>query len=244
SGIWPESQSFNDNGLGPVPSRWKGCESGKNFDPAKHCNRKIIGARWFINGFLAGYGLPLNSSGLIEYFSPRDANGHGTQTASTAAGSFVGNVSYKGLANGTARGGAPNARVAVYKVCWNVPGTGCSSADILKAFDKAIHDGVDILSLLIGSWIPIYSSVDERDGISIGSFHAVAKGIIVVCAAGNSGPSALTVNNIAPWILSVAANSIDRAFLTRITLGNNQSFMGETLLTRTEIGMTGLVSRV
>lgn len=174
---------------------------------------------------MAEYGLPLNASGEREYLSPRDANGHGTHTASTAAGSLVSNVSYKGLALGTARGGAPNARVAVYKVCWNVFGGQCASADILKAFDEAIHDGVDVLSLSIGFWIPLYSDVDERDGIATGSFHAVVRGIIVVCGAGNDGPVAHTVQNTPPWILTVAASSIDRAFLTSITLGNNKTFM-------------------
>ncbi|PON61127.1 Subtilase [Trema orientale] len=242
TGIWPESKSFTENGLGPVPSRWKGvCEPGESFDPTKHCNRKLVGARWFVNGFLAEYGLPLNASGETEYLSPRDANGHGMHTASTAAGSFVGNVSYRGLARGTARGGAASARVAVYKVCWNVLGGQCASADILKAFDEAIHDGVDVLSLSIGFWIPLYSDVDERDGIATGSFHAVTRGITVVCGAGNDGPSAQTVQNTAPWILTVAASTMDRAFVTSITLGNNKTLVGEAMFTRREIGLTGLL---
>ncbi|KAF4404117.1 hypothetical protein G4B88_014573 [Cannabis sativa] len=225
-----------------VPSRWKGvCQSGQSFDPKKHCNRKIIGARWFVNGFLAEYNKPLNASGEIEYLSARDANGHGTHTASTAAGSFVGNASYKGLANGTARGAASNARVAVYKVCWNFLGGQCSSADILKAFDEAIHDGVDVLSLSIGFKIPMFSDVDERDGIATGSFHAMARGITVVCGAGNDGPSAQTVQNTAPWILTVAASSIDRAFVNSITLGNNKTLMGEGIYKGREIGLTGLL---
>ncbi|XP_060972050.1 subtilisin-like protease SBT3.5 [Cannabis sativa] len=242
TGIWPESKSFSQNGLGPVSSRWKGvCQSGQSFDPKKHCNRKIIGARWFVNGFLAEYNKPLNASGEIEYLSARDANGHGTHTASTAAGSFVGNASYKGLANGTARGAASKAPVAVYKVCWNFLGGQCSSADILKAFDEAIHDGVDVLSLSIGFKIPMFSDVDERDGIATGSFHAMARGITVVCGAGNDGPSAQTVQNTAPWILTVAASSIDRAFVNSITLGNNKTLMGEGIYKGREIGLTGLL---
>ena len=36
SGIWPESESFNDKGFGPPPSKWKGsCEGGENFT----CNK-------------------------------------------------------------------------------------------------------------------------------------------------------------------------------------------------------------
>lgn len=242
TGIWPESESFNEVGLGPVPSQWKGvCESGEKFNATLHCNRKIIGARWFNDGLLAEYGKPLNTSESTEFMSPRDAHGHGTHTSSTAAGSFVTNVSYKGLGHGTIRGGAPNARLAIYKVCWNVLGGQCSAADMLKAFDEAIHDGVDVLSLSIGSSFPLFSDVDERDGIATGSFHAVARGITVVCAAANDGPSAQTVKNTAPWIITVAASTMDRAFPTSITLGNNKTFLGQSMFTGPEIGFTSLI---
>ncbi|PRQ36280.1 putative tripeptidyl-peptidase II [Rosa chinensis] len=242
SGIWPESKSFNEEGLGPVPSHWKGiCESGEKFNATLHCNRKIIGARWFNDGILAEYGQPLNTSERTEFMSPRDAHGHGTHTASTAAGSFVTNVSYKGLGHGTVRGGAPNARLAIYKVCWNVLVSPCSGADILKAFDEAIHDGVDVLSLSIGGSVPLYSDVDERDVIATGSFHAVARGITVVCAASNDGPSAQTVQNTSPWIITVAASTTDRAFPTSITLGNNKTFLGQAMFTGLEIGFTSLI---
>ncbi|KAG6756723.1 hypothetical protein POTOM_040163 [Populus tomentosa] len=241
TGIWPESKAFSDEGLGPIPSHWKGvCESGTGFEAKSHCNRKIIGARWFVDGFLAEYGQPLNTSENREFFSPRDANGHGTHTASTAAGNFVDNVSYRGLGLGTIRGGAPRAQVAIYKVCWNVLGGLCASADILKAFDEAIHDGVDVLSLSIGSSIPLFSDIDERDGIATGSFHAVAKGITVVCGASNDGPSGQTVQNTAPWILTVAASSMDRAFPTPITLGNNKTFQGKGLYSGNDTGFRSL----
>uniref|UniRef100_A0A199U9T9 Subtilisin-like protease n=1 Tax=Manihot esculenta TaxID=3983 RepID=A0A199U9T9_MANES len=242
TGVWPESKAFRDEGLGPIPSRWKGvCKSGKMFNAALHCSKKIIGARWYIDGFLAEYGKPLNASGDLEFLSSRDANGHGTHTASTAAGAFIPNVSYKGLGLGTVRGGAPRARLAIYKVCWNVLGGQCSSADMLKAFDEAIHDGVDVLSISIGSSIPLFSDTDERDGIATGSFHAVSKGITVVCGAANDGPSAQTVQNTAPWILTVAASTMDRSFPTPITLGNNKTFLGQATFRGKEIGFRGLV---
>jgi len=166
----------------------------------------------------------LNTSGNQEFLSPRDANGHGTHTASIAVGGFVENVSYKGLGLGTVRGGAPRARLAIYKVCWNVLGGWCSAADVLKAFDEAIHDGVDVLSLSL-RYPPLFSDTDERDGLAIGSFHAFTKGITIVCSAGNDGPFSQTVLNTAPWILNVSASTIDRAFLTLITLGKNKTFL-------------------
>lgn len=151
--------------------------------------------------------------------SPRDAAGHGTHTSSTAGGVTVENASMKGLAKGSARGGAPSAHIAIYKICW-YDGE-CSSADLLAAFDDAIHDGVDVLSVSLGSSPPVISYVD--DVLAIGSFHAVAKGVSVVCSGGNSGPYPQTVINTAPWIITVAASTLDRAFPSTITLGNNQT---------------------
>ena len=163
---------------------------------------------------------------MTEFLSARDAAGHGTHTASTAAGAFVGNASFMGLAQGIARGGASSARLAVYKVCWATGG--CSSSDILAAFDDAIHDGVDVLSVSLGSPPPLASYVD--DVLAIGSFHAVARGVPVVCSAGNSGPYSQTVINTAPWVVSVAASTIDRTFLTAVTLGNNRTLVVHSLL--------------
>ncbi|KAJ8650262.1 hypothetical protein MRB53_003285 [Persea americana] len=242
TGIWPESESFKDEGLGPIPSRWKGvCETGELFN-SSNCNRKLIGARWFIKGFLAELGRPFNTTENVDFMSSRDALGHGTHTSSTAAGSLVRNASYKGLAPGIARGGAPRARLAMYKVCWNIGGGQCASADMLKAFDEAINDGVDVLSLSIGGSVPFFSDVDERDGIATGAFHAVAKGITVVCSAGNSGPFSQTVGNTAPWILTVAASTVDRGYPTSIMLGNNRTILGQGLFAgNKEIGFTGLV---
>ncbi|KAK6140799.1 hypothetical protein DH2020_025460 [Rehmannia glutinosa] len=242
SGIWPESKAFRDEGLGAIPSGWKGvCQSGDQFTAAKHCNKKLIGARWFVDGFLAEIGQPLNLTRLGEFLSARDAEGHGTHVSSTAAGAYVANVGYNGVGLGTARGGAPHARLAVYKVCWNVQSGLCAAADILKGFDEAINDGVHVLTLSIAaSSLPLYSEVDGRDAIAIGSFHAVSKGIAVVCGAGNNGPFPQTVKNTAPWIITVAASTMDRAYPTQITLGNNKTFQGQSIYTGREGSFTGL----
>ena len=114
----------------------------------------------------------------------------------------------------------------MYKVCWNVDEGICSDADILKAFDVAIQDGVDVLSMSIGSQGSVqFSQVIQPDNVLIGSFHAVERGIPVVCAAGNDGPGSRTVVNTAPWILTVAASSIDRSFPTPVMLDDNRTFM-------------------
>ncbi|KVH92105.1 Peptidase S8/S53 domain-containing protein [Cynara cardunculus var. scolymus] len=201
TGIWPESASFSDQGYGPPPAKWKGiCQA--NFS----CNNKIIGARHF------------KADGIYDpkdLQSPRDSDGHGTHTASTAAGNIVSNANLLGLHSGTSRGGVPRARIAVYKVCWT---DGCSDVDFLSGFEDAIADGVDIISASVG-----FSSAQElfEDGLAIGSFHAMRKGILTVQSAMNEGPNPQTLGSIAPWILTVAAGTKNPDLITPIRLGNN-----------------------
>lgn len=141
-------------------------------------------------------------------------DGHGTHTSSTLAGNLIKNASLFGIAQGTARGAVPSARVAMYKVCW--VSFGCSDMDILAAFDAAIKDGVDIISISIGGISPNYTS----DSIAVGAFHAMSKGILTVASGGNDGPSLGSVSNHAPWILTAAASGIDRDFRSTVRLGN------------------------
>ncbi|XP_068642047.1 subtilisin-like protease SBT5.3 [Aristolochia californica] len=221
SGVWPESESFKDDRMGPIPSRWKGiCE---NDATGAHCNRKLIGIRAYSKGFEANE-RPLNASERV----PRDTDGHGSHTLSTAGGAFVANASIFSFANGTAKGGSPRARVASYKVCWAEAPSGkvsCDDADILAAFDQAIHDGVDVISVSLGGDPADYF----QDGIAIGSFHAVQHGIVVVCSAGNDGPNPGSVTNIAPWIITVGASTLDRSFHSVVKLGNGKHLQGQSV---------------
>ncbi|KAH9793863.1 subtilisin-like protease SBT5.3 [Citrus sinensis] len=204
TGLWPESKSFSEEGFGPIPSKWKGiCQNDK--DSQFHCNRKLIGARYF------------NQEYVSSFYSPRDIYGHGTHTLSTAGGNFVAGASVFGFGKGTAKGGSPKARVAAYKVWWEGLG-GCFDGDIIEAFDMAIHDGVDVLSVSLGSEKP---SQFLEDGIAIGSFHAVQHGILVVCSAGNDG--------LQMWQIVVGASTMDRDFPNYVVLGNNKSLKGQSL---------------
>ncbi|XP_028776217.1 cucumisin-like [Neltuma alba] len=207
TGIWPESDSFNDRGFSSPPRKWKG--SCQNIT----CNNKIIGAKYFRVDVTVGED---------DIKSPRDLDGHGTHCASTAAGNLVSSASLYGLGSGTARGGVPSARIAVYKPCWS---SGCNTADILAAFDEAIADGVDILSVSLG-----YQSVTHRDLFgdvyAIGSFHAMKNGILTSTSGNNLGPNLSTTTKAAPWMLSVAASTIDRKFFTKVQLGNDMVFEG------------------
>ncbi|TYK25239.1 subtilisin-like protease SBT4.14 [Cucumis melo var. makuwa] len=214
SGIWMEGPSFKDDGYGEIPSKWKGkCVTGHNFTS---CNRKVIGARFF----------DIEEIDNSNNKSPVDEIGHGSHTASTIAGAFVDGASLYGVAGGKARGGVPAARIAMYKVCWAV---GCSDVDLLAGFDHAIADGVDIISVSIGG----ESMEFFNDPIAIGSFHAMEKGILTSCSAGNSGPDLKTVENTAPWIMTVAASTIDRDFSTVVKLGNNKKLSGVSVNTFT-----------
>ncbi|KAF3787878.1 Subtilisin-like protease SBT1-7 [Nymphaea thermarum] len=219
TGIWPESMSFSDRGLGPVPSKWNGsCIAGTNFTTSS-CNKKLIGAQFFSAGYEAALG-PIDET--KESRSPRDDQGHGTHTASTAGGAPVPGASMFGYAAGTAQGMATKARIAVYKVCWI---GGCFSSDILAAMDMAVRDGVDILSLSLGG----PTNQFYLDEMAIGAFAAMQHGILVSCSAGNSGPSPSTVTNVAPWIMTVGASSIDRDFPSYAVLGNQKNYVGQSL---------------
>ncbi|KAL0344776.1 UNVERIFIED_CONTAM: Subtilisin-like protease SBT4.15 [Sesamum radiatum] len=167
TGIWVESPSFNDMGYGPPPPKWKGkCDQGGNFTG---CNNKVIGAQYF------------NLAHSVQPYetTPVDTDGHGTHTASTAAGVFVEKASLYGIAEGTAR---------------------VSIGGASRSF--------------------------TQDPIAIGSFHASRKGILTVCAAGNEGPYEATVQNAAPWIMTVAASTIDRQFHADVKLGNGEKISG------------------
>ncbi|XP_004515894.3 subtilisin-like protease SBT5.3 [Cicer arietinum] len=224
TGVWPESKSFSDEGMGPVPTRWRGeCVVDENNTDNFHCNRKLIGARYFYKGYLAALG----DIGNVSFNSARDVEGHGSHTLSTAGGNAVNGVNVFGYGNGTASGGSPKARVATYKVCWpKVEGAGgCYEADILAGFEAAISDGVDVISVSLGGAPGEYF----QSSISTGSFHAIAKGIVVVSSAGNSGPAPSSVSNLEPWVLTVGASTIDRAFTNYVTLGDNKVLKGVSL---------------
>ncbi|XP_057444733.1 subtilisin-like protease SBT1.7 [Lotus japonicus] len=226
TGVWPESKSFDDTGYRPIPNTWKGkCQVGANFTTA-NCNKKLIGARFYNshtkfynNGLVASVGPNDNS---IESLSPRDDEGHGTHTASTIAGSPVQNASLFGYATGTARGMAPHARVAVYKVCWK---KGCTTSDVLAAIDQAIVDNVNVISLSLGGNPSDY----DKDSLAIAAFSAMEHGIVVSCSGGNDGPDPSSITNVAPWIITVGAGTIDRDFPAYVSLGNGKNYSGVSL---------------
>ncbi|KAJ8467687.1 hypothetical protein OPV22_030239 [Ensete ventricosum] len=208
TGITPGHPSFDDHGMPPPPAKWKGrCDLNASF-----CNNKLIGARSFANYD----GRKRRSNETVV-----DAEGHGTHTASTAAGAFVKRANIFGLARGLASGMAPRAHLAIYKVCLE----SCAGYDILAGMDAAVGDGVDVLSLSLGGGpVAFYD-----DAIALAGFNAISKGVVVSCSAGNSGPDHYTVSNDAPWLLTVGASTLDRSFRATVKLGDGQEFDGESM---------------
>lgn len=185
------------------PEDWNGtCETGESFDET-HCNNKLIGARWFIGG--AENSGPIDAG---EIRSARDVDGHGTHTATTAAGNRV-QASIFGTLIGGIEGIAPRARVAVYKACWLRPGdtrASCNTSDLANAIDSAVADGVDIINYSVGSSMLQITAPDD-----IALMNATKAGVLAVVAAGNEGPNLGTIGSPAggPWAITVAASTRD-----------------------------------
>ncbi|HEX2144832.1 MAG TPA: S8 family serine peptidase [Glycomyces sp.] len=211
TGIWPENPS-----LAPLPeprpdqalidAKWNGeCVTGVDEDPAGNieCNNKLIGARYFDTWGYAEDG----------YASPRDQDGHGTHTATTAAGNYKTKVKIDGEKIGTVSGMAPAARVAAYKVCWG----GCPGADLVAGIEAAVNDGVDVINFSIGST----GTPEFVDSVSIAFFNAAAAGVFVAASAGNDGPTS-TVDHQEPWVTTVGASTHDETFRSELEFGRDE----------------------
>jgi uncharacterized repeat protein (TIGR01451 family) len=212
TGIWPEHPSLSDpdpsgKPYAPPPGGPFACEFGSSVagDPPFTCNNKLIGGQ----RFMATYDVVV---GLLpeEFPSTRDDNGHGTHTATTAAGNGGVAASIYGVARGTISGIAPRAHVIAYKVCGDL---GCFQSDSVAAVEQAILDGVDVLNFSIGGGETPYT-----DLVSQAFLAAYNAGVFVAASAGNDGPGADTASHREPWVTTVGASTTDRAFKNTLTL--------------------------
>lgn len=166
---------------------------------------KLVGGQYFSTGAAAA-GFDFQ----YDYLSPRDGDGHGSHTASTAAGNFGVEAQVEDVEFGTVSGVAPAAKVSAYKACYVGPDPLvttddiCALSDLIAAIDQAVADGVDVINYSIGGGAP--SSVLQPDDISF--FNAAAAGVFVSVSAGNSGPDASTADHASPWYTTVAASTI------------------------------------
>jgi subtilisin family serine protease len=213
TGIWPEHPSFADDGSYPPPQDWHGtaCQFGSATpgDVPFTCNNKLIGARQSMETYKALFGPDPGG-----FDSARDNEGHGTHTASTAAGNANVAATLFGQPRGTVSGIAPRAHVAAYKVCGN---EGCFDSDSVTAIEQAVADGVDVINFSVGS---IVASDPYQEADALAFLDAYRAGIFVAVSAGNAGPDAATIGSPAnaPWVMSVGASTTDRQFINQLTL--------------------------
>ncbi|WP_328518711.1 S8 family peptidase [Kribbella sp. NBC_00359] len=243
TGIWPESASFAGSALGTKPptaadpyrpyrsgsetvmqkadgDTFTGsCEAGEQFT-ADLCNSKLISAKYFGDGWLSF----VPPEARADYVSPRDGEGHGSHTASTAAGNPSVDVTVGGVNFGTVSGVAPAAKIAVYKALWegkDGQNSGGFTSDILAAIDQAVADGVDVINYSVGS---IFESA-HTDPVQLAFLSAASAGIFVSAAGGNSGPDAATLDNTSPWVTTVGASTV-APYAGTVVLGNGQKYAG------------------
>ncbi|CAI5995516.1 unnamed protein product [Closterium sp. NIES-64] len=228
SGIWPEHPSFADpdpNGAAysAKPTRWRGvCTKTADF---QSCNNKLIGARYFLKGAEYTFG---KLDETEEFRSARDKVQHGTWCAGAAAGNAGVTVTTGGRSYGTASGMAPRARLSVYKALWTIggyEGTGASS-DLIGAAEKAVADGVDVISCSFGGLAMYFQDLPYLRGLKAG--------VVTAFAAGNEGkpnPSSIwgTLGNVSPFYLTVGASTIGREYRAVLTLGDATTFNGRSL---------------
>ena len=134
-----------------------------------------------------------------------DYNGHSTHVAGTIA------------ANGHIKGVAPNAKLLILKVL-DKNGNG-NLGSVVNAINYAISQNVDIITLSLGC------------PVDVPEFHtaiknAMAKNIVVVCAAGNGGDNNSETNEIdypAGYTETISVGAVDNARLNAwFTNSNNQ----------------------
>ncbi len=189
---------FNDAGF-QAPSLPADADPGNPRTPAFQ-NNKVIVAR----SYAALFGTPDPDP------SPADHVGHGTATAMAAGG--VQNTGPLATISGV----APRAFLGSYKV-FGTPGVndGATDSAILKAIDDAVADGMDVISMSLGS--DVYTRLaDDPEVLSLD--NAAGLGIIVVVAAGNNGadPATISAPAIAPSVIAVGASNNDRIFAASV----------------------------
>ncbi len=237
SGIWPEHPSFADRGFpepdiapledvtvpGPdgQPYTIEACDFGNtahNPDDAPfECNNKLVGARQVLPTYRT-----LTGAIDEEFDSARDDNGHGTHTASTAAGNSRVRATVLGHDLGKISGMAPNAHIIAYKGLGDLGGYG---SDLALAVDLAVFDGVDVINYSIGGGGTTLTAEE------LAFLFAADAGVHVATSAGNSGPGASTLGNPAkaPWLTTVGANTQDRFIQGTLELGDGREFVGASV---------------
>lgn len=196
------------------------------------CNDKLIGVR--------SYKVITDTYAGVYPAVGEDVSGHGSHTASTAAGNVLKNVDYlapEASATGDGRvikaglfpeisGVAPHANIISYQVCY--PLEGCPGEALISAIEDAVSDGVDAINFSIGNVSNTTSPWE--DAIELAFLGAHQAGIAVAASAGNAGTDGYLelgsyIDHVSPWLLNVAASSTGRTIEIDTQL---QNFSGGT----------------
>jgi uncharacterized protein (TIGR03437 family) len=196
-----------------------------------YTNSKVIVARSYVTIFAAANAFYDPALSRPDDYSPRDRVGHGTAAAMVAAG-----VQHQApLA--TISGVAPKAYLGNYKI-FGSPGVndGTYGDSLIAALEDAYADGMDVVSLLLGS-PALFDSLDT--GVTCGQSTglpcdveawfveaAVQSGMMVVVSAGNDGatgikfPALGTINSpgTAPSALTVGASRNSHELYSKVGL--------------------------
>ena len=221
----PAFQNFSQ----PMPSGFPKCTTGHPEDCA-FANNKVIVARSYVRQ-LAGFTSkdpvntpddtsvpPAPATSEPDDYSPRDRDGHGTATASSAAAdqntgpalaSNGGNITFTGM--------APGAYLGNYKIFGTTGVNDSPTSDVMiMAINDALKDGMDVASLSVGAQA-LSGALDTGAacGLPAGqpcdpvaaAYEAAAKaGLVVVAAAGNSGSdAALLYGENYPYFNSISS---------------------------------------
>lgn len=181
------------------------------------CNDKLIGIR--------SYDVITDTYDGLYPAVGEDMAGHGSHTASTAAGNVLKDVDYvvpelSATGDGTVvkadlfpeiSGVAPHANIISYQVCY--PLEGCPGEALIAAIEDAVTDGVDAINFSIGNVMNTTSPWD--DAIELAFLGAHQAGIAVAASAGNAGSSdgmevGAYIDHVSPWLLNVAASTTGR----------------------------------
>lgn len=234
TGVDQNHPALQDSSLSMPPGFPKcnnpGDGSAWDFDCSAFTNTKVIVAKSYIRQLAAGTD-PKNpaADSRPDDYSPRDRIGHGTATASTAAGNTAkGAVSINGM--------APKAWIGNYRIIGSPEVNDGTIDDVMVlALEDAVKDGMDIISLSVGA--PALSGPLDTGAIcgnpagipcdvAAFAFEAAAqKGATIIVAAGNSGEDGYyypTFNSIgspadAPGVIAVGASTNSHVFVSAVS---------------------------
>jgi uncharacterized repeat protein (TIGR01451 family) len=181
-----------------------------NYIPGSHCDANPS----FCNDKLIGAWDMVNSAADPD--SPEDNNGHGSHTASTAAGNVINDAALLAPTtqwNVKISGVAPHANIIAYDVCID----SCPGSALLAAVEQVVIDasalpnGIQSLNYSISGGNNPYN-----DAVELGFLNATAAGVYVATSAGNSGPGAATTGHNSPWVSATAAMTHNRLMVNTV----------------------------